>query len=177
MSKDLTIALQNAIGDLGTDVLKSPFLVNILQDYGALGQQEKGSEQIKERLRELARKGYIDSIISWRNLPKEQIQKKSQRVLDKCNDTSYAQYTINAVLKAMEMPTLQIQAPPPNLPQTKQVKSTNASTDDDTSKIVLNVLLVIGGIALVVLLIWLLSKVFYWILAFVILLGVLVKKR
>lgn len=154
MSKDLTIALQNAIGDLGTDVLKSPFLVNILQDYGALGQHEKGSEQIKERLRELARKGYIESIISWRNLPKEQIQKKSQRVLDK------AQYTINAVLKAMEMPTLQTQAPPPKLPQTKQVKSTNASTDDDTSKIVLNVLLVIGGIALAVLLVWLISKIF-----------------
>lgn len=160
MSKELHIALQNAIGDLGTDVLKSPFLVNILQDYGALGQHEKGSEQIKERLRELARKGYIESIISWRNLPKEQIQKKSQRVLDKCDDTSYAQYTINAVLKAMEMPTLQIQAPPPKLPQTKQVKSTNASTDDDTSKIVLNVLLVIGGIALAVLLVWLISKIF-----------------
>ena len=93
-------------------------------------------------------------------VPKEQIQKKSQRVLDKCDNTSYAQYTINAVLKAMEMPTLQIQAPPPNLPQTKQVKSTNASTDDDTSKIVLNVLLVIGGIALAVLLVWLISKIF-----------------
>ena len=35
MSKELHIALQEAIGDLGTDVLKSPFLVNILQDYGA----------------------------------------------------------------------------------------------------------------------------------------------
>lgn len=160
MSKELHIALQNAIGDLGTDVLKSPFLVNILQDYGALGRNDKGSEQIKERLGELSRKGYIESIISWKNLPKEQIQKKSQRVLDKCDNTSYAQYTINAVLKAMEMPTLQIQTPPPTIPQMKQVKSTNASTDDDTSKIVLNVLLVIGGIALAVLLVWLISKIF-----------------
>ena len=64
MSKELHIALQNAIGDLGTDVLRSPFLVNILQDYGALGQHEKGSEQIKERLRELARKGYIESLFT-----------------------------------------------------------------------------------------------------------------
>ena len=177
MSKELHIALQEAIGDLDTDVLKSPYLVNILQDYGTLGQHEKGSEQIKEKLMELARKGYIESIISWRNLPKEQIQRKSQRVLDKCDNTSNAQYTINAVLKAMEMPTLQIQAPPPNIPQTKRVKSTNTSTSDDALKMVLNAILVIGGIALVVLLVWLLSKVFYWILAIIILLGVLIKKR
>lgn len=175
MSKDLNIALQNAIGDLGTDVLKSPFLVNILQDYGAFGQHENGSEQIKERLRDLARKGYMESIISWRNLPKEQIQMKSLRVLDKCDNSSYAQYTINAVLKAMEMPTLQIQAPPPKLPQTKQAKSTNTSTDNDTSKMVLNVLLVIGGIALVVLLVWLISKIFL-VFIFIVVILALAKK-
>ncbi len=44
MSKNLNIALQNAIGDLGTDVLKSPFLVSIMQDYGAFNVHDKHNE-------------------------------------------------------------------------------------------------------------------------------------
>lgn len=100
---------------------------------------------------------------------------KSQRILDKCDNSSYAQYTINAVLKAMEMPTLQIQVSPPKSPQTKQMKSTNTSTDNDTSKMVLNVFLVIGGIALVVLLVWLISKIFL-VFIFIVVILALAKK-
>ena len=48
MSKDLTIALQNAIGDLGTDVLKSPFLVNIPESYDVFDVQDRYSEIKKE---------------------------------------------------------------------------------------------------------------------------------
>ena len=50
MSKDLNIAMQNAIGDLGTDVLKSPYLVNILQDYGAFDVHDKENVQKKEKI-------------------------------------------------------------------------------------------------------------------------------
>ena len=66
MSKDLTIALQNAIGDLGTDVLKSPFLVNILQDYGAFDVHDKHSLEIKQRLAELVKEGLVEEIVSWK---------------------------------------------------------------------------------------------------------------
>ena len=66
MSKDLTIALQNAIGDLGTDVLKSPFLVNILQDYGAFDVHDKHSLVIKHRLAELVKEGLVEEIVSWK---------------------------------------------------------------------------------------------------------------
>ena len=51
MSKELHIALQEAIGDLGTDVLKSPFLVNILQDYGAFDVHDKKKSATTKRVR------------------------------------------------------------------------------------------------------------------------------
>lgn len=165
MSKELHIALQEAIGDLGTDVLKSPFLVNILRSYGALIQSDKGSIQITERLGELAKKGHLEQILSWQNLSKEQIRENGRRLLNKYDNASYSKLTINAVLRALEMPVIPTDPPPAtksSAPKQKQSYTTDSSTD--TSDIVLKVILVIGGIALAVLLIWLISEYFWWIL-------------
>lgn len=165
MSKELHIALQEAIGDLGTDVLKSPFLVNILRSYGALIQSDKGSIQITERLGELAKKGHLEQILSWQNLSKEQIRENGRRLLNKYDNASYSKLTINAVLRALEMPVIPTDQPPAtksSAPKQKQSYTTDSSTD--TSDIVLKVILVIGGIALAVLLIWLISEYFWWIL-------------
>ncbi len=41
----MNIALQNAIDDLGDDVLKSPYLVNNLQDYRAFAVHDAGVHQ------------------------------------------------------------------------------------------------------------------------------------
>ena len=38
----MNIALQNAIDDLGDDVLKSPYLANNLQDYGTFAVHDAG---------------------------------------------------------------------------------------------------------------------------------------
>ena len=74
MSKELHIALQKAIGDLGTDVLKSPFFVNILQDYGAFDGNDKHNETTRRTFYKLVVEGRIGEILSWQNLPKEEIQ-------------------------------------------------------------------------------------------------------
>ena len=67
MSKQLHIVLQEAIGNLGIDVLKSPFLVNILQDYGAFDVHDKDAGMIKQRLSEMVKNGQIEKVLSWRN--------------------------------------------------------------------------------------------------------------
>ena len=175
MSKELHIALQEAIGDLGTDVLKSPFLVNILQDYGALSQSDNGSKQIIERLGELAKKDHFESILSWRNLSKEQIRENGRHLLKKYDNASYSQLTINAVLRALEMPVIPTDPPPSinlSTPKPKQSNTTNSSSD--TSNIVWKVILVIGGIALAILLIWLISKAFFFLL---VIFGIIAAKK
>ena len=62
MSKELHIALQEAIGDLGTNVLKSPFLVNILQDYGAFDVHDKKKSAIKSRLSDMIAHRHIEEV-------------------------------------------------------------------------------------------------------------------
>lgn len=172
MSKELHIALQEAISDLGTDVLKSPFLVNILRSYGALIQSDTGSIQITERLGELAKKGHLEQILSWQNLSKEQIRENGRRLLNKYDNASYSKLTINAVLRALEMPVIPTDPPPTtksSTPKPKQSYTTDSSTE--TSDIVLKVILVIGGIALAILLIWLISKAFFFLLVILVIIA------
>ena len=69
MSKELHIALQEAIGDLGTDVLKSPLLVNILQDYGAFDVHDKDISLKKEIILALVTSGYGDKLSQWKKKP------------------------------------------------------------------------------------------------------------
>lgn len=102
MSKDLSIALQNAIGDLGTDVLKSPFLVNILQDYGGFDVHEKDTRKIKQCLSELVSKGQLGEILSWKELRQEKVEKNAQKLLDRYNNDISVRYIINAVLLSLE---------------------------------------------------------------------------
>ena len=66
MSKELHIALQEAISDLGTDVLKSPFLVNILQDYGAFDVHDKESVLKKEIISALIADNYFNTLLRWK---------------------------------------------------------------------------------------------------------------
>ena len=67
MSKELHIALQNAIGDLGTDVLKSPHLVNILQDYGAFDVHDVNRAKTKTIIELFSKEEYGEKFIAWRN--------------------------------------------------------------------------------------------------------------
>lgn len=106
MSKELHIALQNAIGDLGTDVLKSPFLVNILQDYGAFDGNDKHNETTRRTFYNLVVEGRIGKILSWQNLQKEEIQSKGQKLLRKYDDNKDVRNVIDSVMTALEMPTV-----------------------------------------------------------------------
>ena len=76
MSKELHIALQEAIGDLGTDVLKSPHLVNILQDYGAFDVHDKDISLKKEIISALVTSGYGEKIIRWKKEPNWESENK-----------------------------------------------------------------------------------------------------
>ncbi len=109
MHKELQIALQEAIGDLGTDVLKSPFLVNILQDYGAFDVHDKDAGVIKQRLSEMVKNGKIEKMLSWRNLSEKDLQNKGLALLKQYNDDKYTRDIINGVLKALALPLLQEQ--------------------------------------------------------------------
>lgn len=106
MSKELHIALQNAIGDLGTDVLKSPFLVNILQDYGAFDVHDKDSVAIKDKMSVMFNNGQLCEIPSWKNLSKEEIQSKGLKLLRNYDSDRIVRHIINSILMALEMPTL-----------------------------------------------------------------------
>ena len=99
MSKDLNIALQNAIGDLGTDVLKSSFLVNILQDYGAFDIHDKHSLVIKQRLAELVKYGHVGEIVSWKKLSDKKIQSNGLSLLKRYDDADNVRCLINNVLR------------------------------------------------------------------------------
>lgn len=143
MSKELHIALQEAIGDLGTDVLKSPHLVNILQDYGAFDVHDKKSLAIKQRLAELVKDGAIEEISSWRKLSDKKIQSNGLSLLKRYNDDNDVRYIVDCVLKACGLPALSLSSvktqanslPPPkttivpkiNATQTKQSKPDNKS--------------------------------------------------
>ena len=116
MSKELHIALQNTIGDLGTDVLKSPFLVNILQDYGAFDVHNKDAEKIKQRLSELVSKGQMGETLSWKGLKQEKVEKKAQKLLTQYNNDISVRYIINAVLLSLEkQPLPEFHAPSPTI--------------------------------------------------------------
>lgn len=77
----LNNALEKAIKNHGTDVLKSPHLVNILQDYGAFNIHDCNSSIAKRKLSDLINKGEIEEILSWRDLSKERQQRKWQKLL------------------------------------------------------------------------------------------------
>ena len=126
MSKELHIALQNAIGDLGTDVLKSPLLVNILQDYGAFDVHDKKSLVIKQRLAELVKDGAVEEITSWRKLSDKKIQSNGLSLLKRYNDANDVWYIIDSTLKACGLPPLTNPSSPAS--QTKPSKTPQPAT-------------------------------------------------
>lgn len=131
MSKDLNIAMQNAIGDLGTDVLKSPFLVNILQDYGAFDVHDKSSLVIKQRLAELVKEGLVEEIVSWKKLSGKKIQSNGLSLLKRYNDADDVRYIVESLLKIVGLPTLP--SPGYSSYQTKNISNTaNNSTPNST---------------------------------------------
>lgn len=146
MSKELHIALQNAIGDLGTDVLKSPFLVNILQDYGAFDVHDKHSLEIKQRLAELVKEGLVEEIVSWKKLSDKKIQSKGLSLLKRYNDADDVRYIIDSVLKVCGLlplpkppsPTFQTKSsvspqPTPVAPNSKTPQTQPTKSDDKFS--------------------------------------------
>ena len=126
MSKELHIALQNAIGDLGTDVLKSPFLVNILQDYGAFDVHDKHSLVIKQRLAELVNDRLVEEIVSWEKLSDKKVQSNALSLLKRYNDDNDVRYIIDSTLKACGLPPLTNPSSPAS--QTKPSKTPQPAT-------------------------------------------------
>ena len=106
MSKDLNIAMQNAIGDLGTDVLKSPYLVNILQDYGAFDVHDKDSIAIKQRLNQLVKDGLVEEVASWRRHSDKKIQREELNLLKRYNNADDVRFIIDSVLRVCGRPCL-----------------------------------------------------------------------
>lgn len=75
MSKELHIAIQEAICDLGTDVLKSPYLVNILQDYGAFDVHNANLSVVKSIIEAFIKEQYGLKFIRWNKNSKKKLQK------------------------------------------------------------------------------------------------------
>ena len=62
----LNIALKKAVDDLGTDILKSPLLVNILTDYRAFDVHDRDLQKRKIIIAEFAVKGFSDNLLRWK---------------------------------------------------------------------------------------------------------------
>lgn len=62
----LNIALKKAVDDLGTDILKSPLLVNILTDYRAFDVHDCDLQKRKIIIAEFAVKGFPDNLLRWK---------------------------------------------------------------------------------------------------------------
>lgn len=62
----LNIALKKAVDDLGTDILKSPLLVNILTDYRAFDVHDCDLQKRKKIIAEFAVKGFPDKLLRWK---------------------------------------------------------------------------------------------------------------
>lgn len=120
MHKELHIALQEAIRNLGTDVLKSPYLVNILQDYGAFDVHNIESSQIKCKLSELVSNGQIGEFLSWKHLPKEKQKRKWKKLLIKYDDNYAAKTIFESILFVLETPLCNQRT---NIPTSKPVKN------------------------------------------------------
>lgn len=119
----LNIALEKAIKNHGTDVLKSPFLVNILQDYGAFDVHDKDAERIKQRLNELVNKGQVGETLLWKGLIQEKVEKKAQNLLCQYNNDIFIRYIINAILLSLEKQPLPESHTPSSTIQTNTIIS------------------------------------------------------
>lgn len=123
MSKELHIALQEAVGDFGTDVLKSPFLVSILQDYGAFDVHDKDAGKIKQRLSELVNKGQVLEILSWKGLKQEKVEKNAQKLLCQYNNDISIRYILNSLLLSLKFQPLPKSQPPSSTAQANVIIS------------------------------------------------------
>ena len=130
MSKELHIALQNAIGDLGTDVLKSPHLVNILQDYGAFDVHDKKRSAIRSRLSDMIAHHHIEEVLCWVNLSNEEIQSKGLKLLREYGNDIDTRHIIDSVLKALELPTLPQPPSPITPPKAAPIPPTFSNTNN-----------------------------------------------
>ena len=63
----LNIALKKAVDDLGTDILKSPLLVNILTDYRAFDVHDRDLQKRKRIISEFVEKGFSDNLLRWKH--------------------------------------------------------------------------------------------------------------
>ena len=97
------------INEFGIDVLKSPYLVNMLQDYGAFDVHNIDDSQIKSKLSELVDNGQIGEFLSWKHLSKESQKRKWKKLLIKY-DNDYAAKTIfESISIALEIAHIDVQ--------------------------------------------------------------------
>lgn len=66
-STPLHIALKKTVEDLGTDVLKSPMLVNVLADYHAFDVHDRDLQKRKRIIAEFVEKRFPDNLLRWKS--------------------------------------------------------------------------------------------------------------
>lgn len=116
MSKELHIALQEAIGDLGTDVLKSPYLVNVLQDYGAFDVHDNNKAQKKDIIASLVSEGYVDNLFKWKRKKQSNWRKENEKFLVKLiRRYEYSQELVDDISSAL----IDVVELPPNITTSK----------------------------------------------------------
>ena len=97
----LNIALKKAVDDLGTDILKSPMLVNVLTDYHAFDVHCKNSKAIKSRLGEMIVNGQIEEVLSWKELSKKRIERNKMNLLKQYGNDKDVKCIIDSVLNSL----------------------------------------------------------------------------
>jgi hypothetical protein len=60
------IAMKKAVDDLGTDILNSPMLVNILTDYHAFDVHDRDLQKRKRIIAEFVEKGFPNNLLRWK---------------------------------------------------------------------------------------------------------------
>lgn len=156
MSKELHIAIQEAIGNLGPDVLKSPYFVPIIQSYGSLVEGSSDAMLNRDILDDITNNGLLNEMTIWRDLPEKEVLIKGKRVLKQYDNTREAHYVVNEILTALNKPTIPI-------PHKKQ----NALSNIQSAKVkrtILNIIKWVGIVCASLMLIGIASYLFFGVL-------------
>lgn len=124
----LNSALEKAIKNHGIDVLKSPQLANVLQDYGAFDVHEKISVQKKEIIAALTADKYFDTLLQWKKKRNRHWQEDNAKFVETFSkrhrfDSSFVDNIAEAFIQAIGLiksPTPQRQLSPKTCSSEKQ---------------------------------------------------------
>jgi len=106
VSNPFVFALKKAVDDFGTEILKSPMLVNVLTDYHAFDVHCKNSKAIKSRLCEMIVNGQIEEVLSWKELSKKSIERNKMNLLKQYGNDKDVKYIIDSLLNSLGLSDL-----------------------------------------------------------------------